>query len=41
MLELILYELMMRVFGCAVEIIDFDRIDFVELILIKSELSET
>ena len=28
------------VFGCAVDIIDFDIIDFVELILIKSELSE-
>jgi hypothetical protein len=29
----------MRVFGCAVEKIDFDRIDFVELILVKSELN--
>ena len=28
-----------RVFGCAVEIIDFGRIDFVELILIKSKLN--
>jgi len=27
------------VFGCAVEIIDFGRIDFVELILIKSKLN--
>jgi len=28
------------VFGCAVDKIDFDRIDFIELILIKIELSE-
>ena len=31
--------LIKRVFGCAVEKIDFDRIDFVELILVKSELN--
>ena len=33
-----MYE-MKRVFGCAVEKIDFDRIDFVELVLVKSELN--
>jgi len=27
------------VFGCAVARIDFDKIDFVELILVKSELN--
>jgi len=27
------------VFGCAVEKIDFGKIDFVELILVKSELN--
>jgi len=33
------FEVTYRVFGCVVEKIDFGRIDFVKLILVKSELN--